>query len=123
MSSLHVDTSRLVNPIWLKSARARLRWKHVISWGTVTVSLTAFVFMIIYMNMTEQMGATAATAAKATIPGIVVVQSVILMMLGTGAVASGIAQERDDRLIDYQRLTPMSQASKILGYLFGLPVR
>ncbi|MCH8270123.1 MAG: hypothetical protein IH985_02800 [Planctomycetes bacterium] len=123
MTRPRFGTSMFVNPIWLKSARARLRWKHVISWGTVTVSLTAFVFMIIYMNMTEQMGATAAAAAKAALPGIVVVQATILMVLGTGAVASGIAQERDDRLIDYQRLTPMSPTSKILGYLFGLPVR
>ena len=100
MTRPRLDTSMLVNPIWLKSARARLRWKHIISWGTVTVSVTAFVFMIIYMNMIEHGDVTAATAAKATIPGIVVVQATILMVLGTGAVASGIEQERDDRLID-----------------------
>ena len=31
--------------------------------------------------------------------------------------------ERDEGVIDYQRLIPMSPLSKVLGYLFGLPVR
>ncbi len=117
------DPSRLVNPIWLKSVRARLRLKHMASHGTVAVTVTAFIFMIIYMNLNKQMDTTPAMAAKAVIPGIIVIQSVILMMFGTGAVASGIAQERDDRLIDYQRMTPMSPTSKIIGYMFGLPAR
>jgi hypothetical protein len=31
--------------------------------------------------------------------------------------------ERDEGVIDYQRLIPMSPLAKVLGYLFGLPVR
>jgi hypothetical protein len=121
--AIALDPSRLVNPIWLKSVRSRLRLKHMASHGTVVVTVTAFIYMIIYMNMTEQADVTPATAAKAVIPGIIVIQGIILMMFGTGAVASGIAQERDDRLIDYQRMTPMSPTSKIIGYMFGLPAR
>ena len=51
------------------------------------------------------------------------VQGVILMFMGTGAVASGIANERDSGVLDYQRITPMGPMRKIVGYLFGLPVR
>jgi hypothetical protein len=31
--------------------------------------------------------------------------------------------ERDEGVIDYQRLLPMTPAAKVLGYLFGLPIR
>ena len=48
---------------------------------------------------------------------------IILMGLGTGQVASGLARERLEQLVDYQRMTPMTPTAKILGYLFGLPIR
>ena len=32
--------STLVNPICLKSARGRLRLRHTLSWGTITVTVT-----------------------------------------------------------------------------------
>ena len=43
--------------------------------------------------------------------------------MGTGSVAGGISREAADGMVDYQRLTPMTPLSKIMGYLFGLPVR
>ena len=52
-----------------------------------------------------------------------VIQIVIMMFIGTGSVASGITQEYDDGMVDYQRLSPMSPLSKIVGYLFGLSIR
>ncbi|MCC7387290.1 MAG: hypothetical protein IT431_00835 [Phycisphaerales bacterium] len=112
-----------VNPIWQKCARARLRPRHLISWGVVTVTITLFVALIVYMTMTEQELASRQVAAEAVLPAIVVIQAVLLMMFGTGVVAAGMSQERDEGLIDYQRMTPMSPTAKILGYLFGLPVR
>lgn len=112
-----------INPLWQKSFRSRLRPKHLISWGVVTVTVTAFVSMIIYATMTEQEMATPEVAAKAVLPGVIVIQAVILMMMGTGAVAAGVSRERDEGLLDYQRMTPMGPTAKILGYLFGLPVR
>lgn len=114
---------RWVNPIWQKSARSRLRVRHLASWGIVTVTVTAFVSTIIYTTMTEREMATPEVAAKAVLPGIIVIQAVLLMMFGTGAVAAGISQEREGGLLEYQRMTPMRPSSKILGYLFGLPVR
>jgi hypothetical protein len=112
-----------VNPIWQKSLRSRLRMRHVLSWGAVTVTITAFVCLMTYLTMTQQELASPQNAAKAVLPALVVIQAILLMMFGTGAVAAGVAQERDEGLLDYQRMTPMSPTSKILGYLFGLPVR
>lgn len=112
-----------MNPIVVKSARARMRWKHVVSWGLVVVTLTGFTTVVNYMIATRRDLASPAEAARITLLPIIIIQAVILMLLGTGAVASGISQERDEGLLDYQRMTPMSPASKLLGYLFGLPIR
>lgn len=117
-----LQTLRL-NPIWQKSVRARMRPRHLLSWGIVTLTFTAFVATIVYTNMTEHQLTTPKDAAKAVLPAVIVVQAILLMMFGTGAVAAGISQERDEGLLDYQRMTPMRPTAKILGYLFGLPVR
>jgi hypothetical protein len=50
-------------------------------------------------------------------------QDFILFVLGTAQVAGGMTAERDEGVIDYQRLIPMSPLAKVIGYLFGLPVR
>ncbi len=112
-----------INPLLLKGLRARVRLKHALSWGVVTLTVTAFVALMTYMTMTEQELASPQDAAKSVLLGIVIIQAIVLMMFGTGAVASGVASEREEGLLDYVRMTPMSPTSKILGYLFGLPAR
>lgn len=112
-----------INPIIVKSARARLRPKHVIPWAVVVLTITGFVCAIVYLVQTRQELATPEVAARFTIIPVIVVQAVVLMLLGTASVASTLAEERDERLMDYQRMTPMSPTAKILGHLFGLPIR
>lgn len=111
------------NPIVVKSARARLRWRHALSWGLVVLTLTGFVTVTNYLTAVRQELATPAEAARMTLLPIIIIQAVILMLLGTGSVASGVSLERDRGLLDYQRMTPMTPTAKIVGYLFGLPVR
>lgn len=112
----------LLNPIWVKSVRSRLRLKHVLSWGLVSFTITAFVSVVTYLPAVER-GTSAENAAKLMIIPIIFIQGVLLMLLGAGAVASQLSIEREKGLLDYQRMTPMSPHAKILGYLFGLPVR
>ena len=112
-----------MNPIVVKSARSRMRWKYSVSWGLVVVTLTGFITVVNYMIATHQNLAAPAEAARLTLLPTIIIQAVILMLLGTGAVASGISQERDEGLLDYQRMTPMSPSAKLIGYLFGLPIR
>jgi len=124
VTTLDLSTSLPTNnPIWIARARARLRPRHVLSWGAVTLTITTFVFIMIYRNVKEHEIGTMATAAKSTLPAIVIIQGILLMFIGTGAVASAVSQDRDQGLLDYQRMTPMSPTAKIIGYLFGLPVR
>ncbi len=112
-----------MNPIVMKSVRSRLRARHAISWGLIIFTVTAFVSAIVYAAQVEQADVLPADAARFTLFPVLIIQAVVLMVLGTGAVATGVAQEREDGLLDYQRLTPMRAWSKLLGYLFGLPVR
>lgn len=115
--------SIFMNPIWVKSVHARLRVRHMVSWGIITLVLATFLSMFTYWASTEQAQHDPATASKIMLLPILVLQAVIMMLLGTGSVASQIALERDTGLLDYHRMTPMSPVGRIVGYLFGLPVR
>lgn len=112
-----------VNPIWLKCARSRLRMKYLISWGLVVFTVCTFVTSMIYLTATRQQMLAPEVAAKSLLIPLIVIQGIILMLLGTGSVTAGLVQEREEGLLDYHRMTPMTPVAKILGYLFGLPVR
>lgn len=62
-------------------------------------------------------------AARGALIPMLILQGVILFIFGTAQVAGGMTAERDEGVIDYQRLIPMSPLSKVVGYVFGLPVR
>lgn len=111
------------NPVAQRCRRARLRPKHLLTWGLIGLSSISFVFFIVLLPGLHHLDVDIATAAKATLLPLLVIQGVVLMGAGTMAVATGIARERDRELIDYQRMTPMSPTAKIVGYLFGLPAR
>ncbi len=60
---------------------------------------------------------------RAALIPLLLLQALILFVIGTGQVAGGMTAERDEGMVDYQRLTPMTPLAKVLGYLLGLPVR
>ena len=113
----------LENPIVIQHARARLRPMPTLSWSLIVLTCVAFIFVLTYYSLTERGAVDPVEAAKAALLPLIVVQGVLLMGLGTSAVATGIARERDQRLLDYHRMSPMRPAAKITGYLFGLPAR
>lgn len=117
-----IGWSLLANPIFMMGVRTRLRPRQAAAWGLMAFLLAAFVFSIVYLSAYNR-GVSSAIAAKGSIVPLFVLQGLILMLFGTGAVASGIAIDRDSGTMNFQRMTPMSPASKIFGYLFGLPVR
>lgn len=49
-------------------------------------------------------------------------QGLIVMMKGTLSVATGIAREAHEGVIEAMRLTPMSLSKKVFGQLLGLPI-
>jgi hypothetical protein len=113
----------LNNPLVLRYCRSRLRRKSLAGWIVMTLIMTAFVFFISHWAGADQLEMTVASAARLPVIPLLMMQGFILFFLGTGAVASGMTAEEDEGVIDYQRLTPMSPISKVIGYLLGLPVR
>lgn len=111
------------NPLVIRGIRTRLRLPLMLSWALVTIVASAFLYIIVYGNAVKNDTVTEAEAARDAIPALLIMQGIILMVLGTGAVAGGMARERTYRLLDYQRLTPMTPTAKIVGMLVGLPIR
>lgn len=111
------------NPILKRYCRSRLRKKHLIPWSLIVFIVTLFIVFLLF-TISQRVGSLSWTeGARVAVVPLVILQMFLLMFLGTGAVAAGIARESIDGMIDYQRLTPMTPLAKILGYLFGLPIR
>ncbi|MBT6461787.1 MAG: hypothetical protein HOK49_04525 [Opitutae bacterium] len=115
------------NPILRMQMRQRLRPRALIIWGLITFIPCLFIFLNVYNSASfspyEDSGEARILALKATFIPMLIAQGIILMFLGTGSVAGGMAEEKESGLLDYQRLTPMSPMAKIVGYLLGLPCR
>lgn len=89
----------------------------------ITIVLTVFISMFFYYVGKSGFGATKQDAYRAVFLPLFLGQVFLVTFLGTGAVSGGIMQEHDDGMLEYQRLSPMNPMTKILGYLFGLPIR
>lgn len=113
----------MMNPLFLRYCRSRLRRKSLLGSVIMILVVTIFIFFTSHWAGTDQLDMTVASAARLPIIPLLMMQGVILFFLGTGSVASGMTAEEDEGVIDYQRLVPMSPISKIVGYLLGLPVR
>ncbi len=111
------------NPLIVRGVRTRLRLPLLLSWGIVTIVASMFLYILVSGNAIKFENVSPQEAARDAILPLLIMQGLILMVLGTGAVAGGMARERTYRLLDYQRLTPMTPSAKIVGLLIGLPIR
>lgn len=111
------------NPIFRRYARSRLRPQALGAWLLVTVMLAGFIYFSIRTGFRYQGQMMLADAERATLMPMLGLQALILFFIGTGQVAAGITAEADEGTLDYQRLSPLTPLSKVLGYLIGLPVR
>lgn len=110
------------NPIFRRYCQSRLRPRGLGVSLLITVLLAGFIVAFV-SSIGVRNHMTPLDAARSGIIPLLVMQGVILFIFGTAQVAGGMTAERDEGVIDYQRLVPMSPLSKVLGYLFGLPVR
>ena len=118
----HAAWSVWTNPIFRRYCRSRLRPQGLGVALLITVLICGF-FVSMGHSFGVRTSATATDAARTTIIPLLVVQGIILFILGTAQAAGGMTAERDEGVIDYQRLIPMTPLAKVLGYLLGLPVR
>lgn len=110
------------NPILHRYCRARLRPKGLGLALLITVLISGFMVAMARSGGVRS-GLSLSDAARLALPPLLVFQCVILFIFGTAQSAGGMTAERDEGVIDYQRLVPMTPLSKVLGFLFGLPVR
>ncbi len=111
------------NPIFIRYTRSRLRTQSFAFAATFWLIIAAFFMFGTSAWSTYREHAMPVDAARAALGPLIILQAFILLLIGTGSVASGIAQETDEGMGEYQRLTPLTPLAKVLGYLFGLPVR
>lgn len=109
------------NPIVWKNFKSRMRMQSLF-YCLLILIISAFMTLTIFSGI-DRLEEDPVQAARAGILPLGIVQWVILMLSATGRISSGLIHERVTGTIDYTRLTPMSPMSKVLGYLFGLPVR
>jgi hypothetical protein len=100
-----------------------MRARVFVPWAIVTVVLATFLFLTVYNAVENRVGKDSVTAARAAFIPILVFQGILLLLTGTGAVTASLVQEEEEGMIEFQRLTPLPPAWKMVGYLFGLPVR
>lgn len=110
------------NPIFLRYCRSRLRPRGAGIALLITLLVAGF-SVALSTSIGTKFDMTPADAVRPAGIALFVIQSFILFIIGTAQVAGGMTAERDEGVIDYQRLIPMSPVAKVMGYLFGLPVR
>lgn len=109
------------NPVFRRFCRSRLRLRKAVFWYLLVLIVATFQALLTYIIETNQ-GRPPVQAARDLWIGLIVIQGLVLMIKGTGAVSAGLIQDKLDETLDYQRLTPVSPLKNLLGYLFGLPV-
>ena len=110
------------NPIFRRYCQSRLRPGGLAISLLLIVLVSGFVCALVSSIGVRNHQSTSDAARMGIIP-LLLVQGLILFVFGTAQVAGGMTAERDEGVIDYQRLIPMTPLSKVLGYLFGLPIR
>jgi hypothetical protein len=110
------------NPIFRRYCQSRLRLHGLGITVLCAVLLAGFIVgMSNSISMREELGIV--DAARTGIIPLLVLQGIILFILGTAQVSGGMVAERDEGVIDYQRLIPLTPLTKVVGYIFGLPIR
>lgn len=113
----------LENPIFRRYCRSRLRLVGMGVWVLLALIIAGFIFFMSRQIALYRADASLVDGARAALLPLLVFQGVVVFLLGTGQMAGGMTAEADEGVLDYQRLAPMSPLAKVLGFLFGLPVR
>ncbi|CAN5288314.1 hypothetical protein BH23VER1_BH23VER1_26490 [soil metagenome] len=111
------------NPIFRRYCRSRLRPTTLGLGLLIVLILAGFIFFMARTLGSLRSDFDPVDVARFPLIPLLVLQGLILFFIGTGQTAGGMTTEADEGTLDYQRLAPMTPLAKVLGYLFGLPVR
>ncbi len=111
------------NPIFRRYCKSQLRPVSTTIWAITVLVFATFSFLAIYVGSTNLGRQEEFQAARWAMMAVLGIQGLLLMLIGTGATTLAYVREADEKMVDYQRLTPMTPIAKVLGYLFGPPIR
>ncbi|SHJ40311.1 hypothetical protein SAMN02745181_1974 [Rubritalea squalenifaciens DSM 18772] len=111
------------NPIFTRYRRSKLRISALITGALLYGGLSVFILLVSIGITSEHLQTKFEDAAIYPFIALIFLQIMIMNFGGTGAVAAGMARESIDDVLTYQRLTPLSPLTKVIGYLTGLPIR
>ena len=130
----------VANPVFRRHAVSRLRpWRFVV-WLIVTQVITGFVWsvsVLVYLQVAcegrVEMDLRSAAfkrlleehGTNAFLSGwfsVLIIQGILVVLKGTFSVATGVAREANEGMIDSERLSPLSTGHKVIGQLLGLPL-
>ena len=108
-------TSFADNPLLVKHLRSRMRRQHVLPMVVVVFLICACVLWA-----TWQRGPRAGSEAFRVL---LFIGGTLLLLSGTGQVASAVGRAAASGMLDFHRASPLPPRSVALGFLFGAPVR
>lgn len=111
------------NPIFRRYCKSQLRPVSTSIWAVTVLVFATFAFLAVYVGSTNLGRQEPLEAARLAMMPVLGIQGLLLMLIGTGATTLAYVREAEEKMVDYQRLTPMAPLAKVLGYLFGPPVR
>ena len=110
------------NPIFRRYCTSRMRPRGLSVALLLTVLAAGFIVALVH-SISVRTDMVPEDALRPAVIALLVLQGLILFVLGTAQVAGGMTALRDEGVIDYDRLIPLPPLIKVMGFLFGLPVR
>lgn len=128
------------NPVFRRHAVSRLRPWRVAVWLVITQVVTAFVWIVMVLGYlhSQSRGALEIDFASPAFQrllekhgsnaflcgwlAVLVIQGILVVLKGTFSVATGVAREANEGMIESQRLAPLPTGHKVVGQLLGLPL-
>jgi hypothetical protein len=112
---MHALQNLVDNPIFIKHARSRLRKSDVVS----TLLIVGVLLLLICWWGIQ--------AGSFSTPGVftvtLVLQGIILLIAGSGQVATSVSSARASGILDFHRISPLAPSVQAVGFLLGPPVR
>jgi len=107
--------NHLENPILVKHLRSRLR-KEPLSASIVVVLVLCLCIAWASFQITG-------FPRGSTIGLLFTLQTIILVIMGSGQVTSSISSARASGILDFHRVSPLTPIELTLGFFFGAPIR
>ena len=128
------------NPVFRRHAVSRLRpWRFIVSL-VISQVVAAFAWVVAVLIYLQAMGKGRVEFdfgspafqrflekhdTNAFLCGwlaVLVIQGLLVVLKGTFSVATGVAREANEGMIDSERLAPLTTGHKVIGQLLGLPL-